>query len=286
MHFFYMDETGCTGADLNNPQQPIFVLGGISVRDEGWRATTEQVRQVLDRYFAGALPANFELHSHELLNAQGAFEGHARERINQLVHDILDVIAARSHAIHYVAIDKEKMRNQLAAGVPAHAAVRTSIPYLLSFNYLVSYIERYTKEVLGRSARGMIILDIKEGYHGDIDAITHYRRYEVVRARQLKWLVEFSYPVDSVRHPMIQISDLMIYLIRKFLEIEGGYKPGARDEVRDFFAGCFAKILPRVRWSTLIDVPGREEAEAHALLENSLSKHRPQWKRHYNLPAD
>jgi hypothetical protein len=85
---------------------------------------------------------------------------------------------------------------------------------------------------------------------------------------------------------MIQISDLMIYLIRKFLEIEGGYKPGARDEVRGFFAGCFAKILPRVRWSTLIDVPGREEAEAHALLENSLSKHRPQWKRHYNLPAD
>ena len=47
MHFFYMDETGCTGADLNNPEQPVFVLGGISVRDEGWRATTEQVRHTL-----------------------------------------------------------------------------------------------------------------------------------------------------------------------------------------------------------------------------------------------
>ena len=232
------------------------------------------------------MPENFELHPHDLLNAQGAFAGHDRGRINQLVHDILDVIAARNHAAHYAAIDKERMLNAIAAGVPAHAVVRTQIPYLLSFNYLVSYIKRYTREVLGSSARGMIILDINDGYHEDIDAITHYRRFDVVRARQLKWLVEFSYPVDSVRHPMIQISDLVIYLVRKFLEIECGHKPGAREEVRDFLAGCFAKILPRVRWSTLINVPGREEAQAHALLVSSIFKHRPQWRRHYNLPAD
>ena len=37
MHFFYLDETGCTGADLISPEQPIFVLGGISVSDDRWR---------------------------------------------------------------------------------------------------------------------------------------------------------------------------------------------------------------------------------------------------------
>ncbi|MEI6639470.1 MAG: DUF3800 domain-containing protein [Chlorobium sp.] len=35
MHFYYLDEVGCTGEDLNNPEQPIFVLGGLSIRDEG-----------------------------------------------------------------------------------------------------------------------------------------------------------------------------------------------------------------------------------------------------------
>ena len=34
MHFFYLDETGCTGADLKNHEQPIFVFGGISVSDD------------------------------------------------------------------------------------------------------------------------------------------------------------------------------------------------------------------------------------------------------------
>lgn len=35
MHFYYLDESGDTGSNLNDPDQPVMVLGGISVRDEG-----------------------------------------------------------------------------------------------------------------------------------------------------------------------------------------------------------------------------------------------------------
>ena len=41
MHFFYLDETGDTGKDLESPEQPIFVLGGITVSDKTWRKTTD-----------------------------------------------------------------------------------------------------------------------------------------------------------------------------------------------------------------------------------------------------
>jgi len=37
MHFFYLDETEDTGTDLENAEQPIFVLGGVTVSDN-WRA--------------------------------------------------------------------------------------------------------------------------------------------------------------------------------------------------------------------------------------------------------
>jgi len=33
MHFFYLDETEDTGTDLENAEQPIFVLGGVTVSD-------------------------------------------------------------------------------------------------------------------------------------------------------------------------------------------------------------------------------------------------------------
>ena len=42
MHFFYIDESGDTGKDLLNPEQPIMVLGGISLSDEKWNNILEE----------------------------------------------------------------------------------------------------------------------------------------------------------------------------------------------------------------------------------------------------
>ena len=200
MHFFYLDETGCTGADLSNAEQPIFVLGGIDVPDEKWRKTHGLIWAAFKDYFGGELPKNFELHAHELLNGEGFFADKDQAVRNALMHSLLDVIAERGHSIHFIGIDKAKLA---AAPAAQHAVIDCRIPYQLGFNYLVTYIERYVSTRLGHSARGMIILDNKDMYQVQIDKLTHYRRYEVPSARKLKRIVEFSYPVDSRRHPMI-----------------------------------------------------------------------------------
>jgi hypothetical protein len=46
MHFYYLDEAGCSGGNLSDQQQPIFVLGGLSVSDEKWIATHERIQDV------------------------------------------------------------------------------------------------------------------------------------------------------------------------------------------------------------------------------------------------
>jgi hypothetical protein len=130
----------------------------------------------------------------------------------------------------------------------------------------------------------MIILDQKEMYQGNIEELTRYRRYSVPNQRKLKRIVEFSYPVDSVKHPLVQISDLVIYLVRKFLECEGGYRKDWQADARNFYASCYAKILARVHWSTLIEAAGAEEKGAHDVLTAAQATHRPQWRRYYKLP--
>ena len=280
MHFFYVDETGCTGADLTSTEQPIFVIGGIDVTDEKWRETNGVIRQILRDFFGGEVPENFELHAHDLVNGEGDFAGKERAERNTLVHSLLDTIARRGHGIHFVGIDKAK----LSAAVRAqHAVIDCRVSYQLGFNYLVTYLERYVSERLGASARGMIILDKKDMYQDIIDGLTHYRRYEVPNVRKLKRIVEFSYPVDSVRHPMIQLSDLVIFLTRKFLECENGYRPGWSDEAKNFFAACYAKIIDRTKWSALIECPGQEEAGAAAALRACNSTHRRLWRAHYQI---
>lgn len=56
MHFFYLDETGCTGADLSSAEQPIVVIGGLSVTDEGWRKTSLAVNSAFSTFFDGTVP--------------------------------------------------------------------------------------------------------------------------------------------------------------------------------------------------------------------------------------
>jgi hypothetical protein len=112
MHFYYLDESGDTGANLNDPDQPVMVLGGVSVRDEGWNITQEQMARIIDNYFGGAVPPDFELHAKELLspNGDGPFTGHPMARRCALCIEVLDLLSARSHHVHYIAIDKAKIR--------------------------------------------------------------------------------------------------------------------------------------------------------------------------------
>jgi hypothetical protein len=111
MHFFYLDESGDTGANLNDVDQPIMVLGGISLRDEGWNTTYTDMRTLLENYFGGALQAQFELHAKELLSPQGegVFAGQPIEQRADLARSLLRLLHERKHGTHYFAIHKQRM---------------------------------------------------------------------------------------------------------------------------------------------------------------------------------
>lgn len=110
MHFFYLDESGDTGKNLNDQEQPIFVLAGLSVADKKWNNTKEQLDDITSQYFEGNTPEKFELHSHQLLSpkGEGAFAGHPIERRLALVTALIDLVDDLGHHIHYYAIDKKK----------------------------------------------------------------------------------------------------------------------------------------------------------------------------------
>ena len=185
MHFYYLDEAGCTGRDLANQEQPIFVLGGVSVRDEGWNATQEAMATKVGEYFENEIPQNFELHAEQLLSPDGAgpFSGHTRERRNNLAKSILGLLADRSHDVHLCAIDKARLSS---CSCCVEMPYDTGTPYLLAYDYLITYINWFVKNRLGRSARGMLIIDVKEQFHAEIECITQVRRFEGPAAHRVK----------------------------------------------------------------------------------------------------
>lgn len=281
MHFFYLDESGDTGTDLSNTQQPIFVLGGISVRDKGWNKTQDKLFKIFDNYFDD-LPDEFELHTHELLspNGEGVFEGHPIAERLELAISILDLIVELKHGIHYWAVEKSTLSDNNRI-INQH--YNNKVPYLLSFDYLATYLNWFVKDKLGSTARGMLIFDNKTQYHDGIEKIMHCRRFQGAKAKRIKWLVEFGYALDSKKNPMIQLSDFVVFVIRRFLEIEHGYKGGTPDVVKSFYATCFKTIHGKLSKKSVIERSGNTFNELNQFLKEVQCKPRLQWKQHYNL---
>jgi hypothetical protein len=247
MHFFYIDEAGCNGRDLENPESPIFVLGSLIVSDEKWNTTNGKFSEIISEYFED-VPENFELHAEQLLSPEGdgPFAGHDREKRNNLVNQLLELIIEKSHHTAYFAIDKNSLSDNLPLDLEIKDYLDFEAPYLISFDYLLSLFEWYTKDRLGKSARALIILDEKGEFESEIRQVVKYQKYDVPKSRRLKWIVEFSYPISSHSNPMVQLADLISYLVKKYLEIENGYRDEYLSEVKNIYRGFYSKIDERL----------------------------------------
>lgn len=280
MHFYYIDETGCNGRDLTQAEQPIFVSGGIILRDEGWNKTHIDYQAIISNYFVGQIPANFEFHTQDLFspNGTGHFINHTRERRNKLINDLLDLITVRKHHYYYFAIDKLSLLNYDTNQVRDRTYLDLKTPYLIAYDYLITSYEKYTKEKLGRSARALVIIDEKDSLIDEIESVTHYRRFSGPVNKKIKWIAEFSYPVDSKKNTMIQLSDLLLFLTRKYLEIENGYRNEYSAELKNIFRDFYKKIDSRLIFKKTQIETGRNSEYYNTFIGTVSSKPSTRWK--------
>lgn len=82
---------------------------------------------------------------------------------------------------------------------------------------------------------------------------------------------------------MIQFSDLVIYCIKRFIELENGYRNNWPQEAKDFYANCYAKIRERVAKTTLVKRQGRGMDTLNEFFNQVRVEPRRQWKRYYNI---
>lgn len=280
MHFFYLDESGCNGRDLTNTEQPIFVIGGIVLRDEAWNKTHSEFLSIIQNYFGGTIPNNFEFHTQDLFspNGNGHFAGHTRDKRNALIHSLLDLIIKRKHQFLHFAIDKRKLDSYDTSTVINKDYFDLKVPYLISYDYFITICESYTRNSLGSSARALIILDEKDMFIDEIESTTNYRRFEAPTTKRVKWIAEFSYAVNSKKNTMIQLSDLLLFLTKKYLEIENGYREAYPSQVKDTFREFYRKVHNRTIYKGLIIEGNRNSQSYDQFLTDIFSKPSARWK--------
>jgi len=127
------------------------------------------------------------------------------------------------------------------------------------------------------------ILDRKDQYHESIEQLMHERRFTGAAAHRVKWVVEFSYSVDSKKNPMVQLSDLVVYCVKRFIEVEHGHRAGWPDAAKNYYARCYSRIRDRVVRSALVERNGRNMDQLNAYVEAVRAEPRGQWKRYYDI---
>jgi hypothetical protein len=76
MHLIYLDESGNTGNNLTDQNQPVFVLCALLVPESKWLEVEASLSATLNRFFPDR-PDTFEVHANEILNPRG-FSGPSR----------------------------------------------------------------------------------------------------------------------------------------------------------------------------------------------------------------
>lgn len=75
----------------------------------------------------------------------------------------------------------------------------------------------------------------------------------------------------------------MVLCVKRFLEIEKGYKPNIPDGVREFYAECFNLIDKRVKSRNIAERNGRNLNHLNDHLSRCQCKPRTQWRRAYGV---
>lgn len=66
MKLYYADESGNTGTDLDNPEQPTFVLGAINVTEKNWHTINDHFNRKKEEIFEKF--NDIEIHTNEIFN--------------------------------------------------------------------------------------------------------------------------------------------------------------------------------------------------------------------------
>ncbi len=197
MYLMYLDESGNTGTDYDNKQQPIFVLGGFTIKIK------------LSSHFE-----NNEIHANEIFSPSHNSFFHIKQWLKnlELLNNLVDLILGLDINFRYIAIDKKDFKAALQQRVSNYIKID---PYIYAFCTLYQYMSEYFKK---NNEKGIIFLD----------EILNIPKYLNVIYPELSLndtsIIEQALFLKSKDTNFIQIADIYSFYVCQYLNIKKGYK--------------------------------------------------------------
>jgi len=226
MYLIYFDESGNSGTNLADPQQPVFVLGALIVPETKWQAVEAALEASLDQHVPPPRSPRFEVHAGDLRQGTGDFKGVSIANRVAIRDEWLGIAAQHGLRFIYRAITKTRYERWLKSAFGHHISVN---PHLAAFPLVAQVANNYLRN-LSKDALGIIISDDNREVVDDIERFLKLLRATTGTLR-LDRIIEKGFFIDSKKSLLIQLADLCTLHARKEEERKIGLPPKIIDDV-------------------------------------------------------
>ncbi|MDZ4781766.1 MAG: DUF3800 domain-containing protein [Planctomycetia bacterium] len=225
MHLVYLDESGNTGTDLENANQPIFVLGALIVPEGVWGAVTGALEAAVKRHFPDLASDGVEIHGSELRSGRTHFKGVPVSARLALRDDWLRIANDSGLKFVFRAIEKARFQKWAISSLGTGITIN---PHVAAFALVARVVDAYLQG-LSDATLGMFISDEnKEVVHDVEKSISALRVME--GPLQLVRIIEKGFFIDSSKSRVLQLCDVCTLAARKLEEVKIGRESKSIDE--------------------------------------------------------
>lgn len=225
MYLVYFDESGNSGTNLADPQQPVFVLGALIVPEASWQVVEADLERALDARLPPPRQSDFEVHAGDLRQGTGEFRGIPLAQRLALRDDWLRIAARHQLRFIYRAITKSRYERWMKSAFGHNISVN---PHLAAFPLVAQVVNNYLRQ-LSPAALGIIISDDNREVVDDIERFLKLLRATSGTLR-LDRIIEKGFFIDSRKSLLLQLADLCTLHARKDEERRIGLPPKTVDD--------------------------------------------------------
>jgi len=237
-YFIFVDESGSPGHDSRDPY---FALGSVIVKAEDIPFIEGELYNLMN---SKGFVSHVELHANEIIHGRGRgsrrtpYEFLTFEFRKQLLYDVINLLVQLPITIIGVIIRKETVRDdELETKTYAEGVLRSA------YRLLVERICRFLEE---KNGKGILVIDLPERKEATVWKF--WIRHEIERGPFTNPEVLISIPlfVDSATSRLIQVTDLVAYIIRRYWLIRDKSEEDLTS-TDTLIKELFERIKPKIR---------------------------------------